>query len=184
LRRADATQLKEFPMPPRPSKATPARAKSKRVRRRKDGSQAVRYSEAKAREICDRIARGEIWSRIGGTDGMPDYSALFQWRKQRPDFAEAFAQARAAANETRADEVLAVSMGATRETIQEDRLHVGSLKWHVARADGLAAKPNNWTLGKDRRLVIRVREFERAWREDGSAYVREITVTEAGSGPK
>lgn len=171
-------------MPSRSAMAAASRAARKRVRRRKDGSRAVRYSETLAREICERIARGEVWSRIGGTDGMPEYSTLFYWRRQKPDFAEAFALARAAATEARADEVLAVSMEATRETIQEDRLLVGSLKWHVARADGIEAKSNNWTFGKERRLVIRVREFERAWREDGTPYVREITASEFKSDPE
>jgi hypothetical protein len=171
-------------MPSRSSKAVAARAARKPGRRRKDGSRAVRYSEALAREICERIGRGEIWSRISGTDGMPEYSTLFQWRRQKPEFAEAFALARTAATETRADEVLAVSMEATRETIQEDRLLVGSLKWHVSRADGIEAKSNNWTLGKERRLVIRVREFERAWREDGTPYVREITASEGREDPE
>ncbi|WP_372785042.1 hypothetical protein [Phenylobacterium sp.] len=134
-----------------------------------------------ARKICERIARGEIWSQFSGTDGMPEYSTLFQWRREKPDFAEAFTLARAAATEARADEVLAVSMGATKETIQEDRLLVGSLKWHVSRADGIEAKANTWTLGKERRLVIRVREFERAWREDGTPYVREITASDSRS---
>lgn len=87
-------------MPSRSSKAVAARAARKPVRRRKDGSRSVRYSEALAREICERIGRGEIWSRISGTDGMPEYSTLFQWRR-KPEFAEAFALARAAATETR-----------------------------------------------------------------------------------
>jgi hypothetical protein len=153
-------------------------AGAKPVRRRKDGSLVVRYSEALAREICQRIGRGEIWSRISGTEGLPEYTTLYAWQRRYPEFAEAFAFARAAATETRADEVLAVSMEATKETIQEDRLHVGSLKWHVARADGIAKKSNDWTLGKTRRLIIQVREFERAWREDGTPYVREITAPE------
>lgn len=172
-------------MPSRSSKAKAAaeaaRAKAKRVRRRKDGSRFVRYSEALAKEVCERIARGEVWSRIGGTDGMPEYSTLFYWRRVKPEFAEAYALARAAGAEVRADEVVAVSQDATRETIQEDRLHVGSLKWHVARADAQGAKADGWSLGKGRRLVIRVREFERAWREDGTPYVREITLSGDGS---
>jgi hypothetical protein len=166
----------------RSSKAAAARAKTKVVRRRKDGSRVVTYSEELAAEVCERIARGEVWSRIGGTDGMPEYSTLYYWRDTRPDFAEALARAQAAGNEVRADEVLAVSQEATRETIQEDRLHVGSLKWHVARADGFAAKANDWLSGK-RRLVIRIREFERAWRTDGTPYVREITASEGGEHP-
>ena len=95
------------------------------------------------------------------------------------EFAEAFAQAQAIGNEVRADEVVAVSRETTRETIQQDRLHVSSLKWHVTRADKMAAKSNDWVSGK-RRLVIRIREFERAWRADGTPYVREITASESG----
>jgi hypothetical protein len=106
---------------------------------------------------------------------MPEYSTLFYWRRTRPEFAEAFDIARAAGNAFRADEVLAVSQGATPETIQTDRLQIGSLKWLVAREDKMGGKSNDWTLGKERRLVIRVREFERAWREDGTPYVREIS---------
>jgi len=164
-------------MTSRSAKAAAVRAKGKSVRRRKDGSRVIRYSEALAQEVCERIARGGVWSRIGGTDGMPEYSTLFYWRRTRPGFAEAFAMAQAAGNEVRADEVVAVSKEATKETIQEARLQVGSLKWHVARADGIAAKSNNWISGK-RRLVIRIREFERAWRPDGTPYVREITASE------
>ena len=167
-------------MASRSEMAAAARVKAKSVRRRKDGSRVVRYSEALAAQVCERIARGEAWSRIGGTDGMPDYSTVFYWRRTKPDFAEAYAQAQAAGNEMRADEVVAISMEATKETIQQARLQVGSLKWHVARADGFAAKANDWVSGK-RRLVIRIREFERAWRADGTAYVREITASEGGA---
>ena len=158
-----------------------ARVKAKSVRRRKDGSRVIQYSEELARTVCERIARGETWSRIGGTDGMPDYSTLFYWKRNKPDFAEAYALAKAAGTEFRADEVLAVSQGATPETIQEDRLQVNSLKWLVARADGMAAKASSWVSGK-RRLVIRIREFERAWRADGTPYVREIMASETRSG--
>jgi hypothetical protein len=164
-------------MASRSAKAAAVRIKARSVRRRKDGSRVIEYSDSLAAEVCERIARGEVWSRIGGTDGMPEYSTLYYWRDTRPDFAEALARAQAAGNEMRADEVLAVSQEATRDTIQEDRLHVGSLKWHVARADGFAAKSNDWISGK-RRLVIRIREFERAWRADGTPYVREITALE------
>ena len=159
-----------------------AQEKAKRVRRRKDGSRVVRYSDALAQAVLARIARGEPWSRIGGTDGMPEYSTLFYWRRKRPEFAEAYEIASAAGNAFRADEVLAVSQGVTQETIQQDRMQIDSLKWLVARADKMEAKSNDWTLGKNRRLVIRIREFERAYRDDGTPYVREITVADNRGG--
>ena len=77
-------------MASRSTKAAAVRAKANSVRRRKDGSRVISYSEALAQEVCERIGRGEAWSRIGGTDGMPEYSTLFYWRRNRPEFAEAF----------------------------------------------------------------------------------------------
>jgi hypothetical protein len=145
-------------------------------RRRAKRTRQIRYSEALAREVCERIARGEVWSRIGGSKGMPDYSTIYYWRGRHPEFAEAYALARAAATEMRADKVLEVAEAATRETVQQDRLHVGSLKWHVSRADGLQKAEHGWKIGANQRLIIEVREFERAWRADGTPYVREVTA--------
>ena len=162
-------------MPMRSSRGAAVRSKAKPLARRKDGTRRIRYSEALAREVCARIAQGEAWSRIGGTEGMPTYSTLHLWKRIRPGFAEALAEAQAAAASFWADEVLAVAQGATRDTILEDRLQVGSLKWRVNRADGLEARRTAWNLGDGHRLVITVREFERAYREDGTPYVREIT---------
>lgn len=161
-------------MPGRPSKPVGPRAAPKPSRRRKAGGRSVKYSPEVAQEICERIARGEIWSRIGGTEGLPDYSTLYDWKDRRPEFAEAYARARAIAKQVCVDEVLAVAKEATRETVQQDRLHIGSLKWQVARADGLEAKEASWSLGKNQRLIVEVRQFERAWRKDGTPYVREI----------
>ena len=165
-------------MPGRPSKPVGAPTASKPARRRKGGGRSVKYSPKMTRRICERISAGEIWSRIGGTRGMPDYSTLYAWKDRYPEFAEAYAQARAAATEFKADEVVAVAQEATKETVQQDRLHVGSLKWHVARADGLAARENGWNIGKRQRLIVEVRQFERAWRADGTPYVREIGVAD------
>jgi hypothetical protein len=161
-------------MPRRPSKPVGPRPAAKSARRRKGGGRSVKYSPEVVQDICERIARGEIWSRIGGSEGLPDYSTLYDWRDRHPEFAEAYARARAIAKQVCVDEVLAVAKDATRETVQQDRLHIGSLKWQVARADGIEAKESGWSLSKNQRLVIEVRKFERAWRADGTPYVREI----------
>ena len=166
-------------MPRRPSKPASSCAGSNPKGRNRNGrpvgTRSVKYAPEVVQEICDRIAGGEIWSRIGGTEGMPDYSTLYEWLRRHPSFADAYAQARAAATEFKADEVVAVAQAATKETVQQDRLHVGSLKWHVSRADGLAARgASSWNLSKSQRLIVEVRRFERAWREDGTPYIREI----------
>lgn len=158
------------------STRAPGRTARKAVSRRQVKRRGiVRYSPAVAEEICERIARGEKWFQIAGSGRLPEYTTAFDWVKHRPDFAEAWAQARAMAADLRADKVLVVAEEGT-DDLQRDRLHVSALKWHVGRAENPKGQPNGWNLGKGRRLVIRVREFERAYREDGTPYVREITA--------
>jgi len=148
--------------------------------RRRRNARAVPYTAALAKEICDRIAEGEIWSHFAGSRGMPNYRTLYNWRTRYPAFGEMYDQALAAGTEVRADKVLAISQAATRETVQQDRLHVGSLKWHVTRADGLRKNQAVWKTAKGRKLTVHVRQFERAWREDGTAYVREVRMKPEG----
>ncbi len=143
-----------------------------------DGSVThVRYSKRVTEEICRRIARGEIWHRICNTEGLPSYDTLYQWLRKYPDFAEEFAQAREMAADLRADQVLVVAEEATAATVQRDRLRVASLQWHAGKAAPRrygSRAGDEVKEGEPRELVIRIRQFERAWREDGTPYVREL----------
>jgi hypothetical protein len=139
----------------------------------------VRYSKAVTREICKRIAAGEIWFRICNTGRMPSYTTLYAWLDRYPDFAEAYAQAREMAADLRADKALAVAEAATPATVTADRLHVSALQWHAAKASpGRYGSGGGASGGEDEagppRLIIEVRQFERARRPDGTAYVREV----------
>ncbi|HKP79730.1 MAG TPA: hypothetical protein VJU34_11465 [Phenylobacterium sp.] len=136
----------------------------------------VRYSVAVARKICARLAKGESWSRIANTEGMPSYSALYAWQKRRPEFAEAVAQAREIGADYCADKALEVAAAATKDTVQQDRLFVQTLMKHAA-----LKAPKRWG-GKGEakekpqtvEVVFRVRHFEKAIGPDGKAFVREI----------
>ena len=146
---------------------------------RADGTATLaRYSKGLAAEICERIAAGEIWFKICNTGRLPSYTTLYQWLKRHPDFAEAYAQAKEMAADLRADKALAVAEGATAATVTADRLRVSTLQWHAGKAAprryGSRVGADVEEEGPPRELVIRVRRFERAWREDGSAYVREV----------
>jgi len=67
---------------------------------RPDGNVAkVGYTPEVAREICERIARGEQWTKIANTGGLPSVNGLYRWRDRHPMFAEALAQAQALARE-------------------------------------------------------------------------------------
>jgi hypothetical protein len=117
-------------MTKRTSRAGAVRPRRKSVSR--DGSVIYRrYTPKLAEEICERIAAGEIWWRICNTGRMPSYRALYQWVNRYPEFAEAYAQAREIAAHARFDEALVVAEDSTPETVQSDRLHVGTLLRHA-----------------------------------------------------
>jgi hypothetical protein len=154
---------------------------------RRDGSVLqVRYSKKVTRALCLRIAQGEIWHRICNTDGMPSYTTLYTWLRKYPDFAEDYGQAREMAADLRADKVLVVAEEATTATVQRDRLRVGALQWHAGKAApkkyGSKAGDDGAGEGASRRVIIEVRHFEVAYREDGSAYTREILPDGEGGG--
>jgi hypothetical protein len=166
-------------MPERDSSLTPGSMRRARKKRRADGSiLCVRYSRAVAREICERLAAGERWHRFCNTARMPSYHCLYKWRLRHPEFAEAYAQAMEMAADLHADRALDVAEEATPATVTSDRLHVSTLQWHAGKAAperwGSKAEAAVVKEGGPRRLTIRIRQFERAWREDGTPYVREV----------
>ena len=153
---------------------------------RRDGTVShVRYSRAIAREICHRLAAGEIWFKICNTGRLPSYTTLYDWRRRYPEFAESYAQAREMAADLRADKALVVAEESTQATVQSDRLRVGALQWSAAKGSPRsygpkAGKSDEIDEGQPRRLIIEVRRFEKVARDDGSVYVRELPKAPAG----
>lgn len=131
----------------------------------------VLYTPEVAEEICRRLAAGERWHAIAGKDGLPTHTAPYKWRKDRPEFREAFDLARRVGADGRADQVLDVAEAATPATVSVARAHIGALKWHVDRETKLYAEEKD--LGGSCRIVVEVRRFERVVGEDGTAFVRE-----------
>lgn len=64
--------------------------------RRRLRREYVRYSPELAVQLCERVAAGEMVWVVCREEGMPSHSAVAKWAKQKPDFAEALAEARAA----------------------------------------------------------------------------------------
>jgi hypothetical protein len=152
----------------------PAKAPRRRARApfRRKVKRPVGYSHRLANQILDLMAEGERLSGIGRRPKFPCRQTIYEWAKRDPEFGEAFAVAQLLGVDARADKVLDIAEAATKETLAVDRLHVGSLKWHVARDD--KAKGDEPDRGAGRFLDIRIRQFERVVRDDGSAYVREV----------
>ena len=70
--------------------------------------------------------------------------------------------------------MLDVAEATTKETLSEDRVKIGALKWHVQRDDKMLAVRDEPDLGAGRKLIIEVRQFERYVAEDGTTQVREV----------
>jgi hypothetical protein len=135
----------------------------------------VSYSKALAKELCERLAAGERWRNLAGTEGMPSHAAPYRWARTNPEFRADFQLAKRVGADMRADRVLEIAEGATNATLNVDKFHVGSLKWHVERETKLwGPQPDEPDLGAGRTLIIRVRQFERVERPDGGAFMREI----------
>ena len=56
----------------------------------------VRYSPEVAKALCERVAAGELLYAVCREEGMPTPAGVAKWLKERPDFAEAFSEARLA----------------------------------------------------------------------------------------
>lgn len=150
------------------------RAPAKKTPRADGTCTLVRYTPEIAAEICERLAQGEVWSRICNTGRMPSYATLYAWRDRHPEFGEALARAREMAADYFADRVVEVAEGATSATASGDRIRVGALQWRAAKA----FPPRYGRKAEDqvapRKIILEVRKFEKAIGPDGKTYLREI----------
>jgi len=148
-----------------------------KLRPRRNGKVVwVRYGPGVAREICERLARGEIWGQIAGTGRLPSYCALYVWKRKHPEFAAVVEEARRIAAEARFEKALEVAEASTPATVQADKLRVATLLLHAERLDPERfAKPTGGRpASEDRIQTIVIRRFERAIDDEGRPYVRVI----------
>lgn len=134
----------------------------------------VRYSPKIARQICERIASGEPWSKVCLDEAMPSYTSLYGWCDRHPEFAEELSRARVMAADLFADRVLEVAQAATSATASGDRLHVGALQWRAAKAAPHLYGRKAEERVETRKIIVEVRKFEKVIGPDGQTYLREI----------
>lgn len=108
---------------------------SRRLPNRRRG---VRYSEAVAGAICERIAAGETWSRICEDPRMPTYTALYVWKRRHPAFAAQVKLAQEAAADRYMDEALTIADGVTKDTVSQAKVKIDTLRSRTARLDAAA----------------------------------------------
>lgn len=57
-------------------------------------SRTLPYSPLLAERICEEIANGKSLVEVSKKPGMPKYSIIAKWRRENPEFEEAYKQAR------------------------------------------------------------------------------------------
>ena len=73
-----------------------------RTLERKD---AVAYSLALSDRICDLVAMGSTIPEVAAMSGMPTARQIAAWRRQHPEFRDAYEEARASRADARSDRV-------------------------------------------------------------------------------
>jgi hypothetical protein len=107
--------------------------------KRKVGAPTI-YTEALAREICERVALRESLATICRDEHMPCERQVYLWQKKHPDFAQELARARADRAAARADRI--------DELV--DMLTAGKLAPDAAR---VAIQAEQWQAGKEQPAV-------------------------------
>lgn len=136
----------------------------------------TQYKRALALAVCQRLARGESWTRICGDNDLPTYATACAWRAKHPEFDQEVEEAREMAADHFAERALQVADASTKESAAADRLKVTTLLKRAAlatsgRARKTDAKPKK---AEPQEIVFRVRHFERVTGPDGQVSVREI----------
>jgi hypothetical protein len=160
--------------------ATTPRRRQPAPANKKPRTSYVRYSPKLGQAICQRLAQGEVWARICEHEQMPAYATLYSWRDRYPEFAEALARAREMAADFFADRVMEVAEGATSATASGDRIRVGALQWRAAKAAPHLYGRKAEDRVEPRKIIVTVRQFEKAVGPDGQTYLREIPKMKEG----
>jgi hypothetical protein len=105
------------------------------------------YSEERSTEILNRIAEGQMLTRICTEEGMPDRLTFYRWMIARPPLANAYARARLMWADFWAEKVLLLSLDGSGDiyldesgksvvdhaNVQRARLQADTIKWLVGK---------------------------------------------------
>lgn len=107
----------------------------------------MEYSKEIADEVLDRIAEGQMLTKICASEHMPDRLTFYRWMVARPDLANAYVRARLLWADWWAEKVLALSMDGSGDiyldeggkpvvdhaNVQRARLQADTIKWLVGK---------------------------------------------------
>lgn len=106
-----------------------------------------KYTDALAREICDRLAIGETIRSICKDDHIPDLSNVMRWLGSNKSFREQYARAREEQADYLAQQIIDISDDSRNDTQQDADGNVIVNHDHIARAR-LRVDARKWYAGK------------------------------------
>jgi len=115
--------------------------------------QGSKYTEAKAKRICELLATGESLERICKRKGMPDPATVRRWnRNDVHGFAPEYARARDDGLDAMADSMLSIADDDTLDA-NDRRVRLDARKWYLSK---LAPKRygDRMTLAGDREAPL------------------------------
>ncbi|MFC3071047.1 terminase small subunit-like protein [Phenylobacterium soli] len=90
------------------------------------------YGPALVEEICMRLSEGESLIAITRDPDMPCYRTVLKWARDKPEFADAYTEARRLQADHLADEAHEIVMASTHATVWSDRLRFAFIRWRAA----------------------------------------------------
>lgn len=109
------------------------------------------YTEKLAKDICDRLAKGESLRAICRDDEMPDVSTVRAWTDERPDFSSQYGKARSSQAQHLFDELLEIADDGTNDFVEKElergKVVINPNTEHIARSR-LRVDTRKWYLSK------------------------------------
>jgi len=112
----------------------------------------TRYSQDLADTICGELATGKSMRTVCRAADMPAMSTVFKWLRERPDFSEQYARAKAEAADALVEEILDIADDGSNdwmevhdrdgnatgyklngEHVQRSRLRIDTRKWIASK---------------------------------------------------
>ena len=92
------------------------------------------YSDELANKLCEELSKGRSLKKICLDDGMPCERTVMRWLAdgEHNEFCQQYAQARNAALDVMADEVLEIADEGS-EDVQRDRLRFDARRWYLSK---------------------------------------------------
>lgn len=93
------------------------------------------YTEAKAEDICERIASGISLRAICALPDMPDEKTVYAWMDRHDNFRARYARARTRQAEHYAQQIIDIADSApeTVKGVEKARLQIDARKWVAAK---------------------------------------------------